>query len=352
MTRRSIAYKYDKAFCHFAVRALNESDFRTTIKKRDIYKVRRWAVKRARRRNANITEIARVLGVTRQTIYNWLARFYEGSYAALKPQSKRPHTTQKTSQEVEDLVLEARDKTEYGCEKLAYVIQVASTTVYRILRRNDIIKPMKKKRRKWKFFQRKHANSMWQMDLKNLSGNWWSISLLDDHSRFIVGFRIFPHVPTTDNVIELTNQSICKYGKPREILTDHGAQFFANRGGISRFDVHCVKENIMHILAGVRKPTTIGKVERWHRILEDEFLPKLTWGDERSLNEQAKSYAWHYNYDRPHFAYETFTFAGMQKRRKVIFIPYMRFVTHRKTQKVKLLCKMPWQGVSVKHVMV
>jgi len=352
MTRRSIAYEYDKAFCHFAVRALNDSGFRTSVKKRDIYKVRRWAVKRARRSNANITELARVLGVTRQTIYNWIARFLEGGHAALKPQSKRPHKTHKTSQEVENYVLETRKITGYGCEKLGYAIQVASTTVYRILRRNDVIKPMKKKKRKWRFFQRKHANSLWQMDLKNLSGNWWSISILDDHSRFIVGFRILSHVPTAGNVIELTEQSIAEYGKPREILTDHGAQFYANRGGISRFDVQCVKENIMHILAGVKKPTTIGKVERWHRTLEDEFLPNLTWGDENSLNEQAEKYVWHYNYDRPHFAYETFTFAGMQKRRKVIFIPYMRFVNHRRTQKVRLLCKKPWQGMSVKHVMV
>lgn len=29
---------------------------------------------------------------------------------------------------------------------------------------------------------------------------------------------------------------------------------------------------IKHIMAGIRKPTTMGKIERWHRTLIDELL--------------------------------------------------------------------------------
>ncbi|MHB1907789.1 MAG: hypothetical protein ACYCQJ_02820 [Nitrososphaerales archaeon] len=54
-----------------------------------------------------------------------------------------------------------------------------------------------------------------------------------------------------------------RYGTPREILTDHGTQFYSVRRGESTFDKKLKGLGINHILSGIGKPTTTGKIERF-----------------------------------------------------------------------------------------
>ncbi|RLF65537.1 MAG: hypothetical protein DRN57_08910 [Thermoplasmata archaeon] len=50
-------------------------------------------------------------------------------------------------------------------------------------------------------------------------------------------FRNCDNVPNTDDIIKLIKKAINIYTKPREILTDHGARFYANTGGdVSSFN--------------------------------------------------------------------------------------------------------------------
>ena len=50
------------------------------------------------------------------------------------------------------------------------------------------------------------------------------------------------------------------------------------RGGTSEFDRRCIELGIEHITASVRRPTTIGKIEAFHKAYEAEFhLFKLHW---------------------------------------------------------------------------
>ena len=348
MTRISLRRHYDKSLRKRTKKRLQKEGFYSFSKKRDIFRIRKWAVRQALKPGANKSELAKLLGICRQTLYNWIKRYKEGGWKALKSQSTRPKTIHRILQEHEDLILFLRKCHGLGCEKIAYDTPVSHMTVYRVLLKHKEISPQKKRRRKWRFFQRKHANSLWQIDLKNLVDNIWSISILDDHSRFLVGFQMVLGVPHVEDVASVLEKSIREYGKPREVLTDHGTQFYAVRGNLSTFDMWCVEANIYHILAGVRKPTTIGKVEAWHRILEAEFLQKNIYSDIVTMNQDIVKYVKFYNYDRLHFTYENVIFAGMEKRRKAKFFPYLRFVTHRKQQMVKLLWRRPCHSLSVK----
>jgi len=68
----------------------------------------------------------------------------------------------------------------------------------------------------------------------------------------------------------MIKEGIKKYGKPAGIQTDHGSQFCCNIPvGKSEFDIFCGSENIRHILGGIGKPGTQGKVER---VIRTEFL--------------------------------------------------------------------------------
>jgi transposase InsO family protein len=72
-------------------------------------------------------------------------------------------------------------------------------------------------------------------------------------------------------VISLLDQAIHEYNTPREILTDHGSQFWSVRKGESSFDTYCQQQRIKHILGGIGKPTTQGKIERWFRTYDLEI---------------------------------------------------------------------------------
>ena len=116
------------------------------------------------------------------------------------------------------------------------------------------------------------------------------ISILDDHSRFIPGSRIH-HNPTTEHAIKLLEESIRQYGKPDQILTDRGTQFYPARGeGPSTFTEFCSGNSIEHIVASVRRPSTIGKIEAFHK----------AYTIEASMFSNHKQFVDYWNYERPH----------------------------------------------------
>jgi transposase len=293
-----------------------------------------WAVNQTRKKKKgrlSVKRAAEIIGVSTTSIYNWRNAVSHGGKDALRPQSKRPHIIHRIDKDKEMRIIEIKKDTGLGCEKVAIEVPTSNMTVWRYCTKHGIIKKEKFKRRKWKLFERKHSNTMWQIDYAELIEGVWSISILDDHSRFICGFEILDHVPTTDDTVQLLERAFSLYGAPRQILTDHGAQFCsAIPEGVSSFDLWCRDNYIRHLKASIRRPTTIGKVEAWHRTLRQECIDKL---DEQCLDSLRKAcyeFVQYYNLHRTHFAYVIYDFYGLKKKRKVAFIPYLRFVSHRR----------------------
>lgn len=77
------------------------------------------------------------------------------------------------------------------------------------------------------------------MDFSQIYEDLWILVIIDDHSRFIVGQKLMG-TPNIDDALDLLNDCIGKYGPPKQILTDHGTQFYAVRGGIATFDIFCI----------------------------------------------------------------------------------------------------------------
>jgi len=305
-----------------------QNKLRKSLAVKKLANVRRYAVFLVRKREYKVATVAGIIGVSRQTICEWLRKFDMGGKLGLEDRSRRPHNIHKLDPTIVESILKEREEHKCGCEKLAIILNdVSHMSVYRVLVRFGKIKKGKVIRRRWRFFERKHPNSMWQIDIKTISekDSSYSVSMIDDHSRFIVNCELYDHVPTMEDILSQLEVAINEYGKPREILTDHGAQFYAMRGGVSSFDMALDGLGIKHILAAIRKPTTIGKVERWHRTLKDELLVRV-----ESLYEfkrRLKDFVEYYNFKRPHFHYERIEVEeNMWKRRKFWYIPADRFM--------------------------
>ena len=132
----------------------------------------------------------------------------------------------------------------------------------------------------YKSFEMEHPNDMWQIDYVELGTDTLtgrkveSLSMIDDHSRFMFSANARISA-TTDDVLEFLEMAISIYGAPKKILSDHGTQWASNNGGDIRFDEWCKSKGIKHIMGQVRKPTTQGKVERYHgNIRREAYLPE------------------------------------------------------------------------------
>jgi transposase InsO family protein len=90
----------------------------------------------------------------------------------------------------------------------------------------------------------------------------------------------------------LLEKTVRKYGVPEQVLTDQGTQFKPARGEVSDFARHCLELGIEHITASKRRPTTIGKIEAFHKAYEVES----------HLFNRHWSFIRYYNYTRPHEA--------------------------------------------------
>jgi transposase InsO family protein len=62
--------------------------------------------------------------------------------------------------------------------------------------------------------------------------------------------------------------------------------------GESSFEVHCISNKIKHILGGISKPATLGKIERWFR----------NYDQEHAKFQLHRKFIEHHNYQRPHMS--------------------------------------------------
>jgi len=269
---------------------------------------RRVKLIKAHLRGASVSWICSKYGVSRKTFYYHLQNFNKDGWSGLKRKSRRPHTICRTPPETVDYIRVLREFRGWGPtrieghlrkQKPEGVKAVGHNTIYRILCEAGLNKPLTKPRRavgKTRF-ERSRPNQLWQADWKLTRDDEWMITFLDDCSRFIPGSRIHDHA-TAENTVNLFRRCVKAYGTPEQVLTDQGVQFHTlQEDGVTQFDKFCRKKSIQHILAGKRRPTTIGKVERFHRSYEEE-----AW---RYPSHQ--DYIHHYNHERPHQALDYLT---------------------------------------------
>lgn len=97
---------------------------------------------------------------------------------------------------------------------------------------------------------------------------------MDGTSRLITGSEVFPEA-TAENALKVLEDALARYGCPREVLTDRGAQFYASEGerkekGASRFETFLAEKGIKHILCRVSHLQTNGKLERFYGVYDQK----------------------------------------------------------------------------------
>lgn len=166
---------------------------------------------------------------------------------------------------------------------------------------------LKKKRKKSsdriRRFERAKPMQLWQSDITQFTMGPSSMRVyltvfMDDHSRYIVGWRLQSR-QTADLVIDAFKDACVRFGKPEEVLTDQGRQYFAWRGK-SDLEKLLEKEGIKHVVSRAHHPQTLGKCERFWETVQNEFWTRIHPQDLEEAKLRLKLFIDHYNHQRPH----------------------------------------------------
>jgi transposase InsO family protein len=153
---------------------------------------------------------------------------------------------------------------------------VSRASIYRILHDAGLQTRQLVEKEVYQRFEMTRPGQLWQMDIQGeiyLQGIGWvfGFAILDDYSRFCVGYRYFTEAKLSKGVL-LLNEAIGKHGVPEMIYTDNGSQFASRSERLNNFELFCAAYNvpITHTVAG--RPQGKGKIERFFETVENIFI--------------------------------------------------------------------------------
>ena len=265
----------------------------------------------------SVTALSEVYGVSRKTIYKWLARHDSGGVAGLAEFSRAPHHRPQTlSREMIQRIVEARQHWRWGPRKLRLKLQElepetdwpAASTIADVLLRLGLSHKRKKRARtpdyQKPFAHIEQPNQTWCADFKG-----WirtrdgtrcdPLTITDAFSRYLLRCQIVPKTDTL-HVAAIFDAAFREYGLPEVIRTDNGAPFASRApGGLSRLSMRWVKLGIQPERTRRASPQDNARHERMHLTLKQETMqpPAAT---PRRQQEQFHEFQQRYNHQRPH----------------------------------------------------
>ena len=262
---------------------------------------------------------ARTWGVSIKSLSAWLAREKrEGAKGLAARRRGRPKGSLNRSGQspaVAAAIVETKTRFPgFGLKKVAQHLlrfaglKVAPATVGRTLQRAGVkaTLPVRRPRRappQPRRFERARPNQLWQTDITSFvlprpSARVYLTVFLDDHSRYVVSWALASH-QKGELVLEALRDGVGRFGKPEEVLSDQGRQYFAWRGK-SRFQRELKTLGIAHVVARSHHPQTVGKCERLWKTVQDELLSRCAPLDLAEARERLGHFFAHYNHLRPH----------------------------------------------------
>jgi len=214
----------------------------------------------------------------------------------------------------QEIVLVKKENPTFGIQKVKDFlsrfkgVKVSKNTISKTVKENnlELLQETKKRPRKKsqpRRFERARPMQLWQSDITSYvltrhSQRVYLTVFIDDHSRYIVSWNLQMR-QTNELVVEALLNGVQKFGKPEEVLTDQGRQYFAWRGK-SDFQKLLDKEGIKHVVARSHHPQTLGKCERFWSTVMQELWDRAKPQELTEARERLGHYIAHYNHFRPH----------------------------------------------------
>jgi transposase InsO family protein len=267
--------------------------------------------------DGNVARACRRFGISRKSFYKWKRRHAEHGDAGLCDRPRVPlRSPRATAREVVRKILYLRQHYHFGAGRVAaylhrfHGIAIAGSSVHRILTRHGMPRlPTNQKHhphaRRWHRYEQPQPGRRLQLDVKFLERipgtrrRLYQFTAIDDCTRIRV-LKIYDACnqrAATRFIDEVLHRLPFRV---HVVQTDNGAEFQ------SEFHWHLERLDIRHVYIRPRTPRLNGKVERSHRVDDQEFYQLLDQDgisdDIHLFNEKLREWEDYYNYHRPHGA--------------------------------------------------
>jgi putative transposase len=252
------------------------------------------------------------LGLPRSTYYRWLERQIEQRLQDKKGGSPTPWNKLRPEEEAK-ILAQARASPELSARQLGLRIvdvegfYVSESTVFRILKREGLIKPAEVVGFKaGKEYHRKTTkpNELWATDCAHLKvfdwGWYYLVTVIDDYSRFILAWELKSDmaagslIDVVQEAVDITGMTDVPVEDRTVLLSDNGPGYLSQQ-----FNEYLRLVGIRHIVASPYHPQTNGKIERYHRTMKGE-IKLVPYEMPSQLKEAIKAFIEYYNYHRYH----------------------------------------------------
>jgi len=257
-----------------------------------------------------IKQAAEVAKVHYTTVYAWKKQLESlGKEVFLEYGPPRPgRGTKEISTEDEQAILKVwTENRGYGPGQVRAALRrqgitISIGTIRKIMLANGYQAGTKKKdSEKYTRYEASRPLELAQMDILEVYINKlkiYIILLIDDYSRFILGFRALTET-SIDSIIKLVDQAIQRYGQMGELLTDRGFVFYSWRG-VNRFEKYLEMKGVDQVHSRPHHPQTLGKVEALNRRIQNELFRRQHFSSHSHAVTGIEEWVEHYNYKRPH----------------------------------------------------
>ena len=248
-----------------------------------------------------------LLGIPKSSYYRW-------RQGQPDSRNQRRPWNQITAKEEDRLLWVAQEYPELSSRQLSAWITdnegfaVSESTVYRILRREGLVKRQETQLAAAKEYHTKttRPHQMWATDASYFRvvgwGYYYLVTVMDDYSRFILAWKLQKDM-SSNSLIEVIQKAVDATGMTEvpvedrtKLLSDNGA------GYVSKvFRDYLSLVGIGHILAAPFHPQTNGKVERYQQSLKRE-VNQLPYELPSQLEQAIADFVDYYNYRRYHKA--------------------------------------------------
>jgi len=286
-------------------------------------------------KTGSVKMTAKLWKTSRNVVRKWITRYKVEGKDGLRDRTRRPVVSpNKTPKDVEEKVIEAREKTGYGKRRLCWYlfkevgIEISENTVRNILKRNGLTKKVKKRKifypAIW-VYDRERAFSLAQVDTKdiydkrtlgtricthlsktNLPRYQWTFCEGKTRIRFL-GYSYRLNQTNGLAFVILVMSWIRGFGIKGEVIwqEDWGQEFGGdNPDKLEKLDrIYYRPFGARLMKAPKGRKTYQGRVERSHRTDDEEFyIPNLlNINNEEEFLRIAGSWVFWYNTGRPHF---------------------------------------------------
>ena len=276
--------------------------------------------------------VAKLAGVHENTVFNWLRKHKKNGLSGLAEKSRAPKThPNEYSRTVKETIRVLRreglanEKRHLGPAIIAhrlwkrYGITASLSGIGKFLHTDGLIPPGKKRRRPKKERIKRcmihEPGELIQLDVKyavkSYAGYWYFEYDAIDYVTGIVFGDIYEIQSNLESTMFLDTVA---QRAPFQIVgtqTDNHSTFTNYYTGYTKsadpakprlhaFDRKCQELGMIHYLIDPGKPSQNGKIERFHRTVEDDFYQQETFKDLNSLRKKFRDFLHYYNHEREH----------------------------------------------------